>query len=495
MRNTIKCIEFFAGMGSQIRAINNIANTTSNIDVTNVAISEWSISAIVAYDTLNYGSQENFDGYDELNKEEMLEFLSAYTLSNDSKTPYAFEKIARWNFEKVRQLYIAMIRTKNHGSIVNIKGIDLPRTDILTYSFPCQDLSSAGNGAGIIEGTRSGLLFEVERILKELYELNKLPQYLLMENVPALFQVNHLADWKRFASFLQSIGYKNSEMILNAQDFGIPQHRKRAFCISELNGKKAIDIDKKELCPSIHDFLDLDNNDLIQEYKDAMPNHTPSRISWIDKSKKLNDMSHCMTISTKQDRCPNAGLLWCDNNGKPIDNIDNNWEVNEDKSPYRFLTPREQMMLMGFESSDYDKLVASNMSTSIIQVLAGNSIVVQVLESIFERIVQRLVTQRRINKAVATKTRKMIAKIKSAIRILSFKNRKINAHSVSKVAKISYTTARKYWKKIEISDFVAATLIKKIPVSRVQNHKTDLRLLRDEIVFACISSTRKLLAS
>ena len=71
--------------------------------------------------------------------------------------------------------------TNNLGDIRAIK--ELPKADMWTYSFPCQDISVAGKGAGIKEGTRSGLLMEVERLLRTATETATLPKYLLLENV------------------------------------------------------------------------------------------------------------------------------------------------------------------------------------------------------------------------------------------------------------------------------------------------------------------------
>lgn len=105
---------------------------------------------------------------------------------------------------------------------------------ILTYSFPCTDLSLAGKREGMEKGsgTRSSLLFEVERILKEIKDSNKeLPQVLLMENVP---QVLTSKGWDQWYFFLESLGYKNYIEILNSKDFYIPQNRERCFMISVL---------------------------------------------------------------------------------------------------------------------------------------------------------------------------------------------------------------------------------------------------------------------
>ena len=99
--------------------------------------------------------------------------------------------------------------------------------------------------------------------------------------------------------------------------------------ISELNGTDEIIVESKGSHKNIHDFLDLNNDDLIEEYKEVLPNNTKSRIEWIPKSRHINEMTHCMTITTKQDRWPNAGILFCDVNGKLIDN-QNDWNINGD---------------------------------------------------------------------------------------------------------------------------------------------------------------------
>ena len=102
---------------------------------------------------------------------------------------------------------------------------------IMTYSFPCTDLSSAGKQAGMSRdsGTRSGLLWEVERLLKE---MNELPQILLMENVPEVIGEKNIKDFAEWISFLDGLGYKSKYQILNATGFGIPQNRERCFMVS-----------------------------------------------------------------------------------------------------------------------------------------------------------------------------------------------------------------------------------------------------------------------
>ena len=84
------------------------------------------------------------------------------------------------------------------------------------------------------KSTRSGLLWEVERILKELKD-DELPQILLMENVPQVHSEQNLPDFENWLNFLRSRGYFNFYQDLNAKDYGIPQNRERCFCVSILS--------------------------------------------------------------------------------------------------------------------------------------------------------------------------------------------------------------------------------------------------------------------
>lgn len=126
--------------------------------------------------------------------------------------------------------------------ICDVKGIDLGIEDVgrfiylLTYSFPCTDLSVAGRMAGMAEGsgTRSSLLWEVKRILGELHEMNTLPQILLMENVPAIHSEENKPHFRKWLDFLESIGYSSYCQDLNASDYGVAQNRERTFVVSIL---------------------------------------------------------------------------------------------------------------------------------------------------------------------------------------------------------------------------------------------------------------------
>ena len=131
---------------------------------------------------------------------------------------------------------------------------------LLTYSFPCQDLSVAGKGAGMKRdsGTRSGLLWEVERILKECAEKGELPDILLMENVPQVHGKKNMADFNEWLDTLESLGYWNIWTDLNATGFGVAQNRNRCFCVSVLGGKEGDYTfpEPTELTKCMADYLD-----------------------------------------------------------------------------------------------------------------------------------------------------------------------------------------------------------------------------------------------
>lgn len=123
--------------------------------------------------------------------------------------------------------------------ITKIIGSDLGISDtdkycyIMTYSFPCQDLSVAGKQKGMTKGsgTRSGLLWEVERLLNE---VENLPQVLLMENVPQVHSKANMPDFQKWIDFLESKGYSNYWQDLNAKNYGVAQNRNRCFMVSIL---------------------------------------------------------------------------------------------------------------------------------------------------------------------------------------------------------------------------------------------------------------------
>lgn len=400
-----KVVEAFSGIGSQAKALKNIG-----VEHEIIATIDWDINAIIAYDIIQNGTP-NLDVCNELSIEEIKNELCTYTLSRDGKKPMDKSSIRRLPDITARHLYAAIKRSKNLVSITDVKGYNLPdEINLLTYSFPCQDLSIArawhGDNGGIDRGVenRSGMLWEVERILNERIEYKKeLPEFLLMENVTNILSDRHKNSFQEWKDSLEKMGYYNKVYKLNAERFGIPQKRSRTYMVSVLckndtervavekffmiNDLNNVDLElKKELC----EYLKLDYN--IEIYKREAdinnPNNTESRRKIRENSLHIvkDNKVVCKsisTITTKQDRYPNSGLIEYNSD-------------NENKINYRNLTPRECFLLMGFEESDFIKLINNNFmvrkniaffTNSKLHKMAGNSIVVNVLEAIFEQVI------------------------------------------------------------------------------------------------------------
>ena len=258
----LRVFEAFAGIGAQASALKRM-----KIDYEIVGISEWFIDAIECYAAIHC---KDIKVCVPQNIKEVDEYLSRFTFSADSVNAYNIKRLTE---DQRRDLYRANQKAKNYGSITELKGADMPITDLLVYSFPCQDLSTGGLGKGMSKGsgTRSGLLWEVERILTELKELDRLPECLLLENVKTIKADSNKKDLDQWLNFLESIGYKNDEcMILNSLDFGVPQDRERAFIISHLGKKlnlgEVISAKKKARSFNIHNLFltDYDSDHVLR---------------------------------------------------------------------------------------------------------------------------------------------------------------------------------------------------------------------------------------
>lgn len=409
----INIVELFSGIGSQAKAFERLSKK-KNIEIKVLKTCEWDVHAIVAYDYIHNGPDLDEKAL-KLTKDELLIALKKYSLSNDGKVPIKEKTLENYSVDVLKRIYSSILKTNNLVSVKDIKGEQIPDdVTVMTYSFPCQDLSNVGALHGYNKGidrdahTRSGLLWEVERILLERQKQNlSMPKFLLLENVTALEATRHKSNFEEWKNRLNSLGYINKINKLYAPNFGIPQNRKRLLMLSvyvgndekakeivnnyfakhDLNEAKYLKTLKINSKP-LSDFLKInyENETYYAEALLSQPNDTQSRRNiWENNSKillengTLKDM--VQTITTKQDRHPNSGNLYF------------NYENNK-KSKYRFLTPRECFLLMGFDEEDYDKLAQNNFnsrkkslffSRDKMYKLAGNSIVVNMLEAIFEQ--------------------------------------------------------------------------------------------------------------
>ena len=234
INSPIRLIELFAGIGSQAMALRDLG-----AEFQSWRISEWEVNSNRSYKAI-HNSEDNMD-YSKKFKEYkwLARVLYEYGISADGKTRMTLEQVKNHGEKWCRQTYNEFRANHNIGGIANAHALDLQITDtdrfcyIVTYSFPCQDLSVAGRKKGMAKGsgTRSGLLWEVERLLGECREL---PQVLLMENVPQVHGKANMPDFQRWISFLKGKGYSNYWKDLNAKDYGVAQNRNRCFMVSLL---------------------------------------------------------------------------------------------------------------------------------------------------------------------------------------------------------------------------------------------------------------------
>lgn len=410
----LKIVELFSGIGSQARALENVG---IKIDVQ--ATCEWDIHAFIAYDAMHKGT-DVLEDVKKMNKEEVYKELSQYTLSNNGKEPMTLSTLHSYNEEILRRVLSVIKRTNNLIDVSKITAKDMPKkTDLLTYFFPCQDLSNVGafhgynKGIDKDSGSRSSLLWQVGRILGEMKNAKRdLPGYLVMENVPTLLSERHINNFELWIDELNKLGYESKYIPVNARNYGIPQNRPRLLMLSVFVGddielrdkvKKFFDRwgdDEKYIVKKyqeskyyhnvqISDLLRISNDKKTNLWKEAVectPNNTISRRKiWnenpkiVDEKGNLTKERFIRTVTTKQDRHPNSGNIYFDCG-------------IEGRGKFRYLTPRECLLFMGFKDSDYEKLQENNPiqrgrthlfpRDKIIR-MAGNSIPVKMLEGFF----------------------------------------------------------------------------------------------------------------
>lgn len=299
----IKILELFGGIGSPRIALRNLGIPTKAIDYVEI-------------------DQRAVDSYNEMFKDEL---------------PYKTQSVV---------------------------GYDL-KPDILIHGSPCQDISIAGKklGADKGSGTRSSLMWETINIIEQMGKWK--PEYVIWENVKGVLHKRMNRNFNQYLSAMERLGYTNSYEVLNAIDFGLPQNRERVFTISHLGGK-AFDFDELER-KEMDDISNYLQDDFDEEYIITQP----SMLSRIGSeggkfSGRLKPIeNYCWTITTKQLRCPNSGII-------PIGN-----------GQYRLLTPKECWLLQGYTEEDYLNASKVNGKTNLYK-QAGNSIPVPIFESIFK---------------------------------------------------------------------------------------------------------------
>lgn len=255
MTENITMIELFSGIGAQEKALRQLG-----VPYKIIATCDCDKDAVLSYAAMRIDFENEFNSYNFPSTEDMIAELQ------NKNVGYDFMKgkhtvTTRTPIDKLKQYYLADKLSRNLGDIGKVER--LPYADIVTYSFPCTDLSVAGKGEGmqnkcdtcghswpidfsnseetlicpncgnkVSSSTRSGLLGQVQRLLAVAYKNNELPKYLLLENVKNLVGKKFVNQFNAWVKWLDSIGYNTYYEVLNAKHYGIPQNRERIFAIS-----------------------------------------------------------------------------------------------------------------------------------------------------------------------------------------------------------------------------------------------------------------------
>ena len=330
----------------------------------------------------------------------------------------AFEKALGDKVELVNYCEIDKYAAKAYSLIhnvsedLNLKDVTkvdtskLHNIDMVTYAFPCQDISIAGKRQGFVDSngnrTRSGLFFEALRIIKDTQ-----PKYAIAENVKALTSKKFKTEFEMVLSSLNDAGYSNYYKVLNAKDYGIPQNRERVFIVSIRK-----DVDDGSFYFPAPQPLNICLKDVLEENVDEKFYLKETRDFFIKNSLNMeakgngfrfaphvkNHAEIAKTITTR------AGGRMDDNfimdneidsqnfvfNAENVNKLNENATDRMSKQDFRIrkLTPLECWRLMGFEDTDFWKVKNSGISNSQLYKMAGNSIVVNVLKAIFRELLK-----------------------------------------------------------------------------------------------------------
>nr|DAI89407.1 MAG TPA: Cytosine specific methyltransferase [Caudoviricetes sp.] len=317
-------------------------------------------------------------------------------------------------FDKFAQAsYRAMYDTDNlwfGDDVTKVKGKDLPKADLWAFGFPCQDISIAGNQKGIKKGTRSGLFYEIMRLLDECEE-NK-PKWLMCENVKNLLSIDNGRGFLNVIGEMAERGYSIEWKVYNSKDYGVPQNRERVYIVGYYGERCS-----RELLPIRRENQStIDQIGNLTENKGFGGNPQSGRVysvSGVSPTINTCDGGN-LEVKVLIKNATKTGYL----EAKVGDGIDLAYPdsetrrarvqpqqsntlttsdnlgvlVDDESIRIRKLTPKEYWRLQGFSDEQFEKAAAIN-SNSQLYKQAGNAVTVNVVEEIGRHIVGRVVNE------------------------------------------------------------------------------------------------------
>lgn len=295
------------------------------------------------------------------------------------------ECIGWCEFDKFAQKsYRAMYDTERlwfADDVRKVRGWDVPKADLWTFGFPCQDVSIAGKQKGIKRGTRSGLFYEIMRLIDEAEE-NR-PEWLICENVKNLLSIDGGRGFFTVLTEMGGRGYTVEWRVYNSKDYGVPQNRERVYIVGhygDSSGQPLLPI-RREGTTALGQIISGSQGERVYD---------ANRISCTLSSQggglgaktglytfvDINKKGNVQTTDTAR------ALLARYNKGQPNRPAECSGVLESD-GPIRIrrLTPRECFRLQGFTDEQFDKAATVNSETQLYK-QAGNAVTVNVVEEI-----------------------------------------------------------------------------------------------------------------
>ena len=272
----------------------------------------------------------------------------------------------------------------NLGDITKVSIENLPKDiDLITHGSPCQDFSVAGLQRGGDEGskTRSSLMWNTVEIIKHCK-----PKYVIWENVKNVLSKKHKHNFDKYLKTLELLGYTNYWKVLNAKDYGVPQNRERVFVVSILGEHKPYEFPNPiKLEKRLKDILEIEIDDKYYLSEKVQKRFKQTKIDNGENSIIGTTAPEFRTIGQRDLVYSKEGImgtLVATDYKQPKQIL----ETIQGDTSIRKLTPRECFRLMGLNDEDIDKIQMTKISDTQQYKLAGNSIVVPVLEEIFKNL-------------------------------------------------------------------------------------------------------------
>ena len=272
----------------------------------------------------------------------------------------------------------------NLGDITKVNIKTLPKDiDLITHGSPCQDFSVAGLQSGGDEGrkTRSSVVWNTVEVLKHCK-----PKYVIWENVKNVLSKKHKHNFDKYLKTLELLGYTNYWKVLNAKDYGVPQNRERVFVVSILGEHKPYEFPKPiKLEKRLKDILEIEIDDKYYLSEKVQKRFKQTKSDNGENSIIGTTAPEFRTIGQRDLVYSKEGImgtLVATDYKQPKQIL----ETIQGDTSIRKLTPRECFRLMGLNDKDIDKIQMTKISDTQQYKLAGNSIVVPVLEEIFKNL-------------------------------------------------------------------------------------------------------------